>query len=173
MNSIAIKNISRNPVQSIQVNPVRNWQINPIRNWQINPIRNWQINPIRNWQINPIRNWQINPIRNWQINPARNMQIDPRRNMNLDPMSSLNIPGYYICSVSDLNCYYFTVKVPIQDVILIYDANKAFCFFAVGVSDSYSIFSASDFAYVGYLCPNNAGRYNWFSQNGEWLYFFT
>ena len=181
MNTIAIRIISRNPIQSLQVdpmrnwqiNPMRNWQINPMRNWQINPMRNWQINPMRNWQINPMRNWQINPMRNWQINPLRNMMIDPRRNMTLDPMKSLNIPGCYVCSVADSNCYYFTVKPPTRNFILIFDANKNFCFFAVGTVDCYAIFSASDMSYVGTLCPNGAGRYNWFTHNGEWQYFFT
>ena len=181
MNPIAIRNITRNPLQSMQVNPARNWQINPARNWQINPARNWQINPARNWQINPARNWQINPARNWQINPARNwlidpvrnMQVDPRRNMIIDPTRAFNIPGYYICSVADSICYYFTVRSQIQNVHLVFDANRNFVFFAVGMLDCYAIFSKSDYGYVGTLCPNGAGRYNWFSLNGEWQYFFT
>ena len=144
-----------------------------MRNWQINPARNWQINPARNWQINPIRNWQINPARNWQINPSRNAQIDPCRNLTLDPIRSHNIPGYYVCAVSDNNCYFFTVKSLAQNVILIFDADKNFCFFAVGVLDCYTIYKYTDLSHVGTLCPNGAGKYNWFSQNGEWLYFFT
>ena len=176
-----IRNISRNPFQSMQVNPARNWQINPARNWQINPTRNWQINParnwqinpVRNWQINPVRNWQINPVRNWQINPARNWQIDPHRNMLIDPIRSLNIPGFYICSVADNNCYYFTVRTQSQNVIFFFDANKNVRYFAVGVSDCYAVFSLIGMIYEGFLCPNGAGRYNWFSLNGEWQYFFT
>lgn len=165
MNTIVIRNSLRNPMQSMLVNPARNWQITPARNWQINPARNWQ--------INPARNWQINPARNWLINPARNMQIDPHRNMLIDPMRSLNIPGYYICSVANNNCYYFTVKTQSQNVFLIFDANKTLCYYAAGVLDCYAVFSSVDMSYVGTLCPNGAGRYNWFSQNGEWLYFFT
>ena len=181
MNTIAIRIISRNPIQSLQANPMRNWQINPMRNWQINPMRNWQINPMRNWQINPMRNWQINPAHNWHINPLRNMQIDPNRNMQidprrniaLDPMRSLNIPGYYVCSAADSNCYYFTVKALTQNIILIFDANKIFSFYAVGTIDCYAVFSVNDMSYVGTLCPNGTGRYNWFTLNGEWQYFFT
>ena len=173
MNTITIQIISRNPVQSLQVNPMRNWQINPARNWQINPIRNWQINPGRNWLINPGRNWLINPLRNMQIDPNRNMMIDPHRNITLDPTKSLNIPGYYVCSVADNNCYYFTVKTPSQNIILIFDANNSFCFFAVGANDCYAVFSINDMSYVGTLCPNGVGRYNWFALNGQWLYFFT
>ena len=181
MNTIAIRNITRNPLQSMQVNPARNWQINPARNWQINPARNWQINSARNWQINPARNWQINPARNWMVNPsrnwlidpARNMQIDPCRNFLIDPMHSFNIPGFFICSVADYSCYYFTVKTQAQNVFLVFDANKNFCFFATGILDCYAVFSSVDMSYVGTLCPNGAGKYNWFSLNGEWLYFFT
>ena len=165
MKSITIRNFSRNPFQSMQVNPVRNWQINPARNCQINPARNWQ--------INPARNWQINPARNWQIDPARNMQIDPRKNMILDPMRSLNISGYYVCSVTDSKCLYFTVKAPTQNVILFFDADQTFCFFAVGALDCYAVFTATDMSYAGVLCPNGAGRFNWFSRDGEWQYFMT
>ena len=165
MKSIVIKNISRNPVHNIQVNPVRNWQINPVRNWQINPARNWQ--------INPVRNWQINPVRNWQINPTRNMQIDPHRNIILNPIYSQDIPGYYVWSVADSKCLYFTVKALTQNVFLFFDADQTFCFFAVGALDCYAVYTAADMKYVGSLCPNGAGRFNWFSQDGKWQFFLT
>ena len=67
----------------------------------------------------------------------------------------------------------FTVKTQIQNVFLIFDANKNFTFFAVGKLDCYAVFSSADMSYVGTLCPNGVGRYNWFSPNGEWLYFFS
>ena len=101
------------------------------------------------------------------------MQVDPRRNMIIDPTRAFNIPGYYICSVADSICYYFTVRSQIQNVHLVFDANRNFVFWAVGMLDCYAIFSKSDYGYVGTLCPNGAGRYNWFSLNGEWQYFFT
>ena len=179
--SIPIKAISRNPANSFQVNPARNWQINPARNWQINPARNWQINPARNWQINPARNWQIYPARNWQINPARNWQINPARNMQvnpvhnimIDPFRSLNIPGCYVNNVQDFTCTYFTVKAETQDVFLIFDANRIFSFFAAGNAGCYAVYTVATFEYVGFLCPNGAGKYNWFDLNGNWLYFLT
>ena len=122
-------------------------------------------NPARNWQIDPARNWQINPARNWQINPARNILIDPIR--------SMNISGNYVCSVQDGNSYYFSVKAERQDVQLIFDGDKNFCFFAVGISGCYILFRVTDQLNIGYLCPNGIGRYNWFSQKGEWLFFLT
>ena len=178
---IPIKTASRNPASSYQVNPVhnwqinpvRNWQINPVRNWQINPVRNWQINPVRNWQINPVRNWQINPVRNWQINPARNWQINPVRNIMIDPFRALSIPGDYICSTHDFSCQYFTVKPSSQEILLIFDADKNYCFLATGNSGCYSVFSANDYSYIGYLCPNSAGKFNWFDLNANWQFFFT
>ena len=141
----------------------------------MNPIaiRNITRNPLQSMQVNPARNWQINPARNWLIDPVRNMQVDPRRNIIIDPTRAFNIPGYYICSVADSICYYFTVRSQIQNVHLVFDANRNFVFLAVGMLDCYAIFSKSDYGYVGTLCPNGAGRYNWFSLNGEWQYFFT
>lgn len=101
------------------------------------------------------------------------MQTDPRKNMLIDSMRSFDIPGYYISFVADYECCYFTVKTQIQDVFLIFDANKNFCFFAARKLDFYAVFPSANMSYVGTLCPNGVGRYNWFSPNGEWINFFS
>ena len=129
--------------------------------------------PIKSISRNPAINTVINPARNWQINPARNWQVDPIQNSQIDPFRSLNIPGYYINSVQDLTCNYFTVKTGVKNVFLIFDAQKVFSYFSVENAGCHSLFSTSNFEYIGFLCPNNAGKYNWFDLNGNWLYFFT
>ena len=165
MNLVPINNNKRNPLFNYEIDPGRIWQINPTKNWRINPIKNWEINPQRNWQINPQRNWQINPQRNWQINPNKNYIIDPFR--------SNDITGSYVCSVGNNNCYYFTINTNNKDVVLIFNGNKEFCCFAVVALNIFSVFSSLDLSYLGYMCPNEKGGYNWFTKEGLWSWFLT
>ena len=185
MSVIYIKSSQRNPLQNWQVNPARNWrinpaqnwQINPAQNWQINPARNWQINPARNWQVNPARNWQINPARNWQINPARNWQVNPARNRQINPHNTFSLPGQYVIRVSDSVVEFFTVKTENNDVLLIFNADANFVFFAISsqtaLGHCMSVFSVADYSNVGFMCPNSAGGFNWFDLSGKWLYYTT
>ena len=181
MMPIPINNNKRNPLlnweihpgRNWKVNPEKNWKINPTRNWDINPKRNWQINPQRNWQINPKRNWQINPQRNWQINPQRNWQINPQKNYVIDPFRSNDILGYFVCSVENCDCCYFTVHANTQGLMLIFDANKELYCFAVGALNTFAVFSSSDLSYLGFLCSNETGGFNWFTKEGLWNWFLT
>ncbi len=173
MTPVPINNSKRNPLLNWEVHPGRNWKVNPEKSWKINPARNWIINPQRNWQINPQRNWQINPQRNWQINPQRNWQIDPQKNWVIDPFRSNDISGHYICSVENCDCCYFTVQANTQGLMLIFNANKEFCCFAVGAQNTFAVFSSSDLSYLGFMCPNDQGGYNWFTKEGLWGWFLT
>ena len=175
--AILIRNNSRNPLTSWSVNPARNWQIDPTRNWQIDPTRNWQIDPARNWQVNPNRNWQVNPNRNWQVNPNRNWHINPLRNWQINPLkksalnpSSINFRGLYAVSPRSAECNYFIVKTDLSNVMLGYDEFITFNFIIVGINNVFSVFSM-DLEYIGFLCPNSQGGYNWFDLEKKWLYF--
>ena len=57
------------------------------------------------------------------------------------------------------------------DVLLVFDGADNPVFVAVGRAGGYSIFNYGDMAYIGYLASNGKGGYNWFSTNGEWLYY--
>ena len=175
--AIIIRNNSRNPHQSWAVNPTRNWQIDPTRNWQIDPTRNWQIDPARNWQIDPNRNWQVNPTRNWQVNQNRNWHINPLRNWHINPLknstlnpSNYNFKGFYVISAQTTECNYFLVKTELSNVMLGYDELNTCKYIVVGINNVFSVFSI-ELEYVGFLCPNSQGGYNWFDLEKKWLYF--
>ncbi len=146
------------PIHSTLRDPAHNWQINPARNWQINPVRNWQINPARNWQINPAQNWQINPAHNYQINPYRNVLFS----------------GLFVNRVNDNSAMYFAVNSGINGIILFFDSELRFSYYAVNVQSPTicgPVFTAENNDYTGFLCPCGSGGFNWFDLNGEWLYF--
>ena len=177
--SIIIRNNFRNPKNSWIVNPLcnweidpkRNWQIDPKRNWQIDPKRNWEIDPKRNWQIDPVRNWQVNPARNWQINSVRNWQVNPARNYTINP-NNVNFKGLYVVKKSSLECDYYLVKTVLSNVLLGYDEGNNYTYLLIGVNNVYSIYD-NEIKYIGYLCPNSKGGYNWFDINGNWVYFLV
>ena len=134
--------------------PIKDSLRNPATRSELNPARNWQINPARNWQINPARNWQINPARNWQINPFK----------------SSGITGKYLINCSNGTCDYYTVRCSVVDVMIMYDDNNSFVYFCVGHNNHYSVFDIN-YNYCGFMTANSNGNYNWFSNDGAWIYY--
>lgn len=160
-----------NPKKDWSINPIHTWSINPIHTWVINPIHTWAINPIHTWSINPVHTWALNPHHRWALNPVHTWGLNPRRTPLLRPDSS-SFKGYLVVDKNTDLALYYTVDCNVQeDVLLIFDGADNPAFVAVGRAGGYSIFNYNDMEYVGYMASNGKGGYNWFSTDGEWLYY--
>ena len=160
-----------NPKKDWAINPVHTWSINPIHTWAINPVHTWSINPIHTWSINPVHTWALNPHHTWALNPVHTWAVNPRRMPALKPNSPI-FKGYLVVDVKTDIAIYYTVDCKVkEDVLLVFDGADNPVFVAVGRAGGYSIFNYGDMAYIGYLASNGKGGYDWFSTNGEWLYY--
>ena len=160
-----------NPNKDRSINPIHTWSINPIHTWSINPIHTWAINPIHTWSINPVHTWALNPHHTWALSPVHTWGLNPRRTPSLRPDSS-RFKGYIVVDKTTDLALYDTVDCNVQeDVLLIFDGADNPAFVAVGRAGGYSIFNYNDMEYIGYLASNGKGGYNWFSTDGEWLYY--
>ena len=160
-----------NPNKDRSINPIHTWSINPIHTWSINPIHTWAINPIHTWSINPVHTWALNPHHTWALSPVHTWGLNPRRTPSLRPDSS-RFKGYIVVDKNTDLALYYTVDCNVQeDVLLIFDGADNPAFVAVGRAGGYSIFNYNDMEYIGYLASNGKGGYNWFSTDGEWLYY--
>ena len=159
-----------NPKRDLSINPDHTWAINPIHTWAINPIHTWAINPIHTWSINPVHTWALNPHHTWALNPVHTWAINPRHTPSLKP-NSPSFKGYLVVDKNTDMALYYTVDCKVNDVLLVFDGADNPAFVAVGRAGGYSVFNFETMEYVGYMASNGKGGYNWFSVNGEWLYY--
>ena len=143
-------------------NPKRDWSINPDHTWAINPIHTWSINPVHTWALNPHHTWALNPVHTWAINPRHTPSLKP---------NSPSFKGYLVVDKNTDMALYYTVDCKVNDVLLVFDGADNPAFVAVGRAGGYSVFNFETMEYVGYMASNGKGGYNWFSVNGEWLYY--
>ena len=160
-----------NPKNDWSINPDHTWAINPKHTWAINPVHTWAINPIHTWSINPVHTWALNPHHTWALNPTHTWALNPRHTPSLKPNSS-SFKGYLIVDKKTDIAVYYTVDCNVsQDVLLIFDGADNPAFVAVGRAGGYSLFNYETMAYVGYMASNGKGGYNWFSTDGDWMYY--
>ena len=143
-------------------NPKRDWSISPDHTWAINPIHTWSINPVHTWALNPHHTWALNPVHTWAINPRHTPSLKP---------NSPSFKGYLVVDKNTDMALYYTVDCKVNDVLLVFDGADNPAFVAVGRAGGYSVFNFETMEYVGYMASNGKGGYNWFSVNGEWLYY--
>ena len=151
-----------NPKRDLSINPDHTWAINPIHTWAINPIHTWSINPVHTWALNPHHTWALNPVHTWAINPRHTPSLKP---------NSPSFKGYLVVDKNTDMALYYTVDCKVNDVLLVFDGADNPAFVAVGRAGGYSVFNFETMEYVGYMASNGKGGYNWFSVNGEWLYY--
>lgn len=159
-----------NPKRDWTINPDHTWAINPKHTWAINPEHTWAINPIHTRSINPVHTWALNPHHTWALNPVHTLAINPRHTLSLKPNSS-SFNGYLVVDKNTDMALYYTVDCKVNDVLLIFDGADNPVFVAVSRAGGYSIFNFETMEYVGYMASNGKEGYNWFSVNGEWLYY--
>ena len=146
----------RNPRYVPRLNPNINLRINPRFNSALNPVLNSTINPRFNSTINPRFNATINPRFNSRLNYRFNNRINPRFNPRLNP--------HFNVLFNPNRAIRFLLPV-------IFDLNIAWNQFAIPLPedfDGYIVYN-TNLELQCFVFSNNAGGYNLFNIDNEWI----